>query len=55
MLNPIRADVTIGLKVIPTDDKIGKAALDYSNLVKDALAISNLSNTVGEITDIIPF
>lgn len=59
MLNPIQADVQIGLAVNPidncSDDTVGKGALEYSNLAKDAQAILNLANTVEQIVDLIPF
>ena len=38
-----------------SDDIVAKGAQEYSNLVKDTLAISNLANTIGQIVDIIPF
>jgi hypothetical protein len=59
MLNPVQADVSIGLAVIAidsfSDDKVGKGALEYSNLAKDAQATANLATTVGQIADMIPF
>jgi hypothetical protein len=59
MLNPVQADVSIGLAVITidscSDDKVGKGALEYSNLAKDAQATANLATTVGQIADMIPF
>lgn len=59
MLNPVQADVSIGLAVIAidsfSDDKVGKGALEYSNLAKDAQATANLATTVGQMADMIPF
>jgi hypothetical protein len=59
LLNPIQADVSIGLavNVIDTcsDDTVGKGALEYSNMAKDAQAAANLATTVGQIADMIPF
>ncbi|HJR08382.1 MAG TPA: hypothetical protein VJ842_14065 [Pyrinomonadaceae bacterium] len=59
LLNPIQAEVNIGLAVNPidncSDDVIGKGALEYSNLAKEAQAIANLANTIDQIIDMIPF
>jgi hypothetical protein len=59
LLNPIQAEVNIGLAVNPidncSDDLIGKGALEYSNLAKEAQAIANLANTIDQIIDMIPF
>jgi hypothetical protein len=59
LLNPIQAEVTISMAVgLPdkcSDDTIGKGALEYSNLVKDAQAIANLANTAEQIVELIPF
>jgi hypothetical protein len=59
LLNPIQAEVSIGLAVTPidnsSDDKIGKGAYQYSSMAKDVLAMSNLVNTAGQIMDLIPF
>jgi hypothetical protein len=59
LLNPIQADVQIGLAVNPidncSDDTVGKGALEYSNLAKDAQAMLNLANTVEQIAELIPF
>lgn len=59
LLNPIQADVQIGLAVNPidscSDDTVGKGALEYSNLAKDAQAMLNLANTVEQIVEMIPF
>jgi hypothetical protein len=59
MLNPIQADVSIGLAVNAidncSDDTVGRGALEYSNLAKDAQAVANLATTIGQIADMIPF
>ena len=59
LLNPTQADVQIGLAVNQidncSDDTVGKGALEYSNLAKEAQAILNLANTVDQIVDLIPF
>ncbi|HYY41230.1 MAG TPA: hypothetical protein VE775_00775 [Pyrinomonadaceae bacterium] len=59
LLNPIQADVDIGLAVNAidncSDDQIAKGALEYSNLAKEAQAIANLANTIDQIVDLIPF
>jgi hypothetical protein len=59
LLNPIQADVQIGLAVNPidncSDDTVGKGALEYSNMAKDAQAMLNLANTIEQIVDLIPF
>ena len=59
LLNPIQADVTIGLAVNAidkcSDDTVSKGALEYSNMAKDAQAMLNLANTVGQIAELIPF
>lgn len=55
-LNPIQAQVALGLKIASNpDDKIGKGALMYSNIAKEAQAIINLANTVELAIDLIPF
>ncbi|HDG98483.1 MAG TPA: hypothetical protein ENG73_10005, partial [Desulfobacterales bacterium] len=59
LLNPIQAEVSLGLSVINidpcSDDRIAKGAMEYSNLAKDAQAIANLANTAQQVVDIIPF
>jgi hypothetical protein len=59
LLNPIRAEVSITMAINAldkcSDDTIGKGALEYSNLAKDAQAIANLANTVEQIAEMIPF
>ena len=55
-LNPIQAEVALGLAVASDpDDKVGKGALKYSNLAKEAQAIVNLANTVELAIDLILF
>jgi hypothetical protein len=59
LLNPIQAEVSITMAVNMidncSDDTIGRGALEYSNLAKDAQAIANLANTVEQIAEMIPF
>jgi hypothetical protein len=59
LLNPVEAQVAIGLAVTPpsqcSDDVVGKGALEYSNIAKDAQAILNLGNTIELAADLIPF
>lgn len=59
LLNPVQAEVAITMAVNAidncSDDVIGKGALEYSNLAKDAQAVANLANTVEQIAEIIPF
>jgi hypothetical protein len=58
-LQPIRADVTIGLEVITfppgSDDLIGQGALEYQKTVKDAQAVLNLGKAITGVADVIPF
>jgi len=59
LLNPIQAEVSITMAVnavdICSDDEIGKGALTYSNMAKDAQAMANLANTAEQIVELIPF
>jgi hypothetical protein len=59
LLNPVRAEISLGLSVIApdkcADDLIGQGALQYSNMAKDLLAITNLANTASQVVDLIPF
>jgi hypothetical protein len=59
LLNPTQADVDIGLAVNPiqsnSGDPIGKGALDYTTLTKEAQAIANLANTIDQVVELIPF
>ena len=58
-LNPIQAQIDLGLSVLTLDpcseDGIAKGALEYSNLAKEAQAITNLANTASQAVDLIPF
>ncbi|HAG81445.1 MAG TPA: hypothetical protein DCL61_09785 [Cyanobacteria bacterium UBA12227] len=55
-LNPIQAEVALTLAVASNpEDKVGKGALKYSNVAKEAQAIINLANTVELAIDLIPF
>jgi hypothetical protein len=57
-LNPVEAQVSIGLAVVPpsqcSDDVIGKGALEFTNMAKEAQAMLNLANTVRLAADLIP-
>ena len=59
LLNPIEAEVQLGLTAITPDpcgnDMVAEGAITYTNIAKEALAASNLANTVGEVADLIPF
>jgi hypothetical protein len=59
LLNPIQAEVSISMAVnaidICSDDDVGKGALKYSNMAKDAQAMANLANTAEQIVELIPF
>ena len=58
-LNPIQAEVQIGLEVISlastSTDTIGKGAIAYSAAAKDAQAILNLAKAVELAVDIVVF
>jgi hypothetical protein len=59
LLNPIQAEVSITMAVNAvdqcSDDKVGKGALSYSNMAKDAQAMANLANTAAQAVELIPF
>jgi len=56
LLNPIQAEVALSLSIASNpDDKVGKGALKYSNVAKEAQAIINLANTAELAIDLIPF
>jgi hypothetical protein len=59
ILNPVRAEVSLGLSVIVPDplgdDEIAKGAREYSDLARDAQALANLANTVSQAAELIPF
>jgi hypothetical protein len=59
LLNPVQAEVSISMAVNTvdkyTDDPIGKGALTYSNMAKDAQAMANLANTAEQAVELIPF
>jgi hypothetical protein len=59
LLNPIQAEVSITMAVNAidgcSDDKVGKGALSYSNMAKDAQAMANLANTASQVVELIPF
>ncbi len=58
-LNPVRAEVSLGLSVITidkcSDDKVARGAVTYSTLAKDSQATANLANQVSQVIDLIPF
>ncbi len=58
LLNPLRAEVDLQLSVIAidqcSDDVLGKGALEYSTIAKEAQAIANLANTAEQIVELIP-
>jgi hypothetical protein len=59
LLSPIQADVQLSLAVNQidncSDDVVGKGALEYSNLAKEAQAILNLANTIEQVAELVPF
>jgi len=59
LLNPVRAEVTIGLEVAnltsSSDDKLGYGALTYSKGASEVQAVANLANTIPLIAEMIPF
>lgn len=59
LLNPVVAQVSLGLAVVSlpasSTDVIGKGALTYTQVVKDAQSVLNLAKAVELALDIIPF
>ena len=59
LLNPIEAEVALGLTVIRPDacakDLVAEGASIYTATAKEALAVSNLANVAGEIADLVSF
>jgi hypothetical protein len=59
LLNPIEAEVEIGLTVIRPDpcgkDLVAEGASIYTATAKEALAVANLANVAGEIADLVSF
>jgi hypothetical protein len=59
LLNPIEAQVDIGLTVIRPDpcakDLVAQGASIYTATAKEALAVANLANVAGEIADLVSF
>lgn len=57
MLNPIRAEVSLGLSVITvghcSDDIVARGAVEYTNLAKDLQASANLGETGTQIYEMI--
>lgn len=58
-LNPIQAEVAIGLAVTPvgkcSNDIIAQGAFQFSEIAKEAQAALNLVATASQIVDLIPF
>jgi hypothetical protein len=58
-LNPIEAEVAVGLAVITPDacagDAIGTGALAYTQLIQASMAATNLANSAALVTHLIPF
>lgn len=58
VLNPLRAEVDLQLSVIAidecSDDVLGKGALEFTTMAKEAQAIANLANTAEQIVELIP-
>ncbi|AGW90381.1 MULTISPECIES: hypothetical protein [Cupriavidus] len=58
VLNPLRAEVDLQLSVIEiddcSDDALGKGALEYTTIAREAQAIANLVNTADQVVDLIP-
>jgi len=59
MLNPLEAEVAIGLAVITpgacSGDTIGQGALAYTKMMQDTMASINLANSAALVTHLIPF
>ena len=58
-LNPIEAEVAVGLAVITPDacagDTIGTGALAYTQLIQASMAATNLASSAALVTHLIPF
>jgi hypothetical protein len=59
LLNPVEAEVTIGLAVIDvatcSDDQVAKGAQEFTAIAQEALAVSNLIVTAPLVRELIPF
>jgi hypothetical protein len=59
LLNPVEAEVTIGLAVIDvatcSDDQVAKGAQEFTAVAQEALAVSNLIVTAPLVRELIPF
>jgi hypothetical protein len=59
LLNPIEAEVEVGLTVIRPDpcakDLVAEGASIYTATAKETLAVANLANVAGEIADLVSF
>lgn len=58
LLNPLRAEVDLALSVIAiddcSDDVLGRGALEFTTIAKEAMAIANLANTAEQIVEFVP-
>ena len=58
LLNPIRAEVDIGISVINvdscSDDWLGRGAQEFTGIAKEVQAIANLANTAEQVVELIP-
>jgi hypothetical protein len=58
LLNPLRAEVDLKLSVVTvddcSDDMLGKGALEFTTIAREAQAIANLANTAEQIVELIP-
>jgi hypothetical protein len=59
MLNPIRAEVSLGLSVVNvgrcSDDIVARGAMEYTNMAKDLQATSNLVEVGTQMYELIKF
>lgn len=59
LLNPVQAEVAIGLQIASfpedSDDILGRGALTYTQTVKEAQAMLNITKALELAVDIIPF
>ena len=58
LLNPVEAEVQIGLSVLPeppASDPVGSGAFKYSQMVKDTQATLNLAKVIEFAVDLVPF
>ena len=59
MLNPVRAKVVLGLRVVTlcdcSRDYVAMGALEYTNMAKDLQAMANIAETVTQVEEIVNF